>query len=214
MGLSKSERRVAIWVGVGIGVAVSSMLVRVALQKKNEQMSNLPGNYDSLRTAVGGKPFPTVPAELRERFSNALVVHYEGNASEHPPYVKNWVIESAGSFRSERLFVLVEEESASEGNGTSEEEPVFRYFRASEAQVTLKSGVKADELKAVLDEERFQVIGTNSETGNPIVQFRDISPQGIRKAIAELKGFAGLVVSVSLSPFPSPPRQIPHTESR
>lgn len=213
MGLSKSERRVAIWVGVGIGVAVSSMLVRVALQKKNEQMSNLPGNFDSLSTAVGGKPFPFVPAELRERFSNAVVVHYEGNASEQPSTVKNWVIESAGSFRSERLFVLVEE-STGEGHGTSEEEPAFRFFRASEAQVTLKSGVEADDLKAVLDEERFQVIGTNSQNGNPIVQFRDISPPGIRKALAELKGFAGLVDSASLSPFPPPPRQISHTESR
>ena len=213
MGLSKSERRVAIWVGVGIGVAVSSMLVRVALQKKNEQMSNLPGNFDSLRTAVGGKPFPSVPAELRERFSNAVVVHYEGNASGQPSTVKNWVIESAGSFRSERLFVLVEE-STGEGHGTSEEEPAFRFFRASEAQVTLKSGVEADDLKAVLDEERFQVIGTNSQNGNPIVQFRDISPPGIRKALAELKGFAGLVDSASLSPFPPPPREISHTESR
>ncbi|MDA9962678.1 hypothetical protein N9D63_07315 [Opitutales bacterium] len=213
MGLSKSERRVAIWVGVGIGVAVSSMLVRVALQKKNEQMSNLPGNFDSLRTAVGGKPFPSVPTELRERFSNAVVVHYEGNASGHPSPVKNWVIESAGSFRSERLFVLVEE-STGEGNGTSEEEPPFRFHRASEAQVTLKLGVQADDLKAVLDEERFQVIGTNSQNGNPIVQFRDISPLGIRKALAELKGFAGLVDSAALSPFPPPPRQISHTESR
>ena len=213
MGLSKSERRVAIWVGVGIGVAVSSMLVRVALQKKNEQMSNLPGNFDSLRTAVGGKPFPSVPTELRERFSNAVVVHYEGNASGHPSPVKNWVIESAGSFRSERLFVLVEE-STGEGNGTSEEEPPFRFHRASEAQVTLKLGVQADDLKAVLDEERFQVIGTNSQNGNPIVQFRDISPPGIRKALAELKGFAGLVDSAALSPFPPPPRQISHTESR
>ena len=213
MGLSKSERRVAIWVGVAIGVAASSMLVRVALQKKNEQMANLPGNFDSLRTAVGGKPFPSIPVELGERFSNAVVVHYEGNASGQPSTVKNWVIESAGSFRSERLFVLVEE-STGEGNGTSEEEPAFRFFRASEAQVTLKSGVQADDLEAVLDEERFQVIGTNSQTGNPIVQFRDISPPGIRKAIAELKGFAGLVDSASLSPFPPPPRQISHTESR
>ncbi|MFP6892994.1 MAG: hypothetical protein VCA18_04540, partial [Opitutales bacterium] len=187
----------AIWVGVGIGVAVSSMLVRVALQKKNEQMSNLPGNFDSLRTAVGGKPFPSVPDELRERFSNAVVVHYEGNASGHPSPVKNWVIESAGSFRSERLFVLVEE-STGEGNGASEEEPTFRYFRASEAQVKLKSGVETDDLKDVLDEERFQVIGTNSQNGNPIVQFRDISPPGIRKAIAQLKGFAGLVSDASL----------------
>jgi hypothetical protein len=213
MGLSKSERRVAIWVGVGIGVAVSSILVRVALEKKNEQMSNLAGNFDSLRTAVGGKPFPSVPAELRERFSNAVVVHYEGNASGHPSPVKNWVIALRGSFRSEKLFVLVEE-STGEGNGTSEEEPTFRFFRASEAQVKLKSGVETDDLKAVLDEKRFQVIGTNSQNGNPIVQFRDISPPGIRKALAELKGFAGLVDSASLSPFPPPPRQISHTESR
>ena len=210
MGLSKTERRVAIWVGVGIGVAVSSMLVRVALQKKNEQMSNLPGNFDSLRTAVGGKPFPSVPVELGERFSNAVVVHYEGNATGHPSPVKNWVIESVGSFRSERLFVLVEE---STGKGTSEEQRTLRFFRASEAQVTLKSGVQADDLEAVLDEERFQLIGTNSQTGNPIVQFRDISPRGIRKAIAELKGFSGLVSAAALSPFPPPPRQVPHTES-
>ena len=55
MGLSKSERRVAIWVGVGIGVAVSSMLVRVALQKKNEQMSNLPGHFELPENGSGRK---------------------------------------------------------------------------------------------------------------------------------------------------------------
>jgi hypothetical protein len=199
---------VAIWVGVTIGVVASSILVRVALQKKNEQMANLPGNYDSRKTAVGGKPFPSVPPELGEDFPNAVVVHYEGNVTEHPPFVKKWVLESAGSFRSERLFILVEEELASEERSTSKVERVFRYFRASEAQVTLKSGVKIDELKDLLDEESFQIIGINSKTGNPIVQFRDISPLGIRKAIAELKALTGVVVSVSLSRFPSPPRQI------
>ena len=141
-----------------------------------------------------------------------MVVHYEGNATGHPSPVKNWVIESAGSFRSERLFVLVEE-SIGDSNDTSEDEPTLRFFRASEAQVTLKSGVEAEDLKAVLDEERFQLIGTNSQTDNPIVQFRDVSPPGIRKAIAELKGFSGLVSAAALSPFPPPPRQVPHTES-
>lgn len=213
MGLSKSERRVAIWVGVGIGVAVSSMLVRVALQKKDERMANLPGNYDSQKTAVGGKAFPSVPNELRERFPNAVVVHYEDNASGVKSSVRNWVIESAGSFRSERLFVLAQETTIEE-NGTLEREPIFRYFRASEAQVTLQQGVKANDLEAVLDEESFQVIGTNSQNGNLIVQFRDISPSGIRKSMTELKGLARLVRTASPSPFPPPPRQASHAESR
>jgi len=200
-------------VGVTIGLAASSMLVRFALQKKNEQMANLPGNYESLETAVGGKPFPPVPAELGERFPNAVVVHYEGNASDRSSTSGMWVIESAGSFRSERLFILAEE-SIEEVNGSADVEPAFSFFRASEAQVTLHSGVDPDELRAILDKERFQIIGINSRTGDPIVQLRDISPPEIRKAIDDLKSFERVVKAVSLSPFPPPPRQVSHTESR
>ena len=217
MGASKSERRVAIGVGIVIGVAVSSMLVRVALQKKAEKDANRLGNFESQVTAKDGKPFSAVPLELRERFPNAVVVHYEDNATEGPGDLptagRSWVIETVGSFRSERLFVLVDEIQRDE-NGTGMEEPNLRYFRASEALVKTVKGVRQDALEEALDGERFSVIGENSKTGMLVVQFRDVSPVGLRSAIRDLRDLTGLVDEVSPSPFVPPPRQCNPHESR
>ena len=70
MGASKGEKRVAMWVGIAIGVAVSSMLVRYALDKKDQRLADRPGNYSSLMTAKDAKPFHPVPMEAMERFPN------------------------------------------------------------------------------------------------------------------------------------------------
>ena len=217
MGASKSERRLAMWVGIVIGVAVSSMLVRFALQKKGEKDANRPGNFESQLTAMEGKPFSPVPVELRERFPNAVVVHYEENATEGPgeltAAMRSWVVETVGSFRSERLFVLVDEIRSDE-NEAPTEEPVLRYLRASEALVRLMEGVTGNALEKALDGERFSVIGKNSETGKIVVQFRDVSPLGMRTAIRDLSDLKGILTEVSPYPFAPPKRQRIRPESR
>ena len=208
MGASKGEKRVAMWVGIAIGVAVSSMLVRYALDKKDQRLADRPGNYSSLMTAKDAKPFHPVPMEATERFPNAIVVHYEENATEGPgelPAAKrSWVIETMGSFRSERLFALVDE-LQEDGSGTSTESPKLRFSRASEAWVELTNGTKPEELEAALDRDRFRVIGGNSKTSEIVVQFRDISPTGIRNAIRELGAFQDMVQRARIAPIgPSP----------
>ena len=208
MGASKGEKRVAMWVGIAIGVAVSSMLVRYALDKKDKRLANRPGNYSSLMTAKDAKPFHPVPMEAMERFPNAIVVHYEENATEGPgelPAAKrSWVIETMGSFRSERLFALVAE-LQEDGSGISTESPKLRFSRASEAWVELTNGTKPEELEATLDRDRFRVIGENSKTSEIVVQFRDVSPTGIRNAIRELGAFQDIVQRARIVPIgPSP----------
>ncbi len=207
MGASKSERRLAIWVGIIIGVAASSMLVKTALQRKDEKDANRPGNFESLRTAKEGKPFDAVPEELRERFPNAIVVYFEQNATvgpgDLPAAMRSWVIETTGSFRSERLFVLADE-IRRDANGTKAQEVRMRYSRASEALVKIRTGVTRDHLEELLDGRRFKVIGKNKRTDELVVQFRDVSPKGVRTAIRSLVSLRKVVEKVSPSPFVLP----------
>ena len=75
MAISKKERRFSIWIGIAIGVAVSSMLVRFALNKKAEQTKERPGNYKSLKTAVNGSPFAPIPIEITNYIPHGIVVY-------------------------------------------------------------------------------------------------------------------------------------------
>jgi hypothetical protein len=47
--------------GIAIGVAISSMLVRYALQKKAQQTMDRPGHYKSLKCGADGSPFSSNP---------------------------------------------------------------------------------------------------------------------------------------------------------
>lgn len=186
----------AIWVGVAIGVAVSSLLVRHAFQVKEEQTANRPGNYESLKTALGGLAFAPVPDGLREKLPNGVVVHYEENASASLPGLeaaeRSWVVETAGAFRSERLFVLVEKLAGSDS---------LRLFRASELYLGPRPGVTAEDVEEALDGERFRILGRNEESGDFLVQIREFHPQEIRKAHEELRGMDDLVENTRPVPF-------------
>ena len=57
MGLNKKDRRISIWIGIIIGVTLSSMLFRYAIKDKNERSLLRPGSYESNITAVEGLPF-------------------------------------------------------------------------------------------------------------------------------------------------------------
>ncbi|NBQ03243.1 MAG: hypothetical protein EBU27_08535, partial [Opitutae bacterium] len=97
MGLNKKDRRISIWIGVIIGVTISSLLFRYAINDKNERASKRPGSYESNMTAVGYHTFPGIPNSIRDAIPHGLVLHYESNFSvleETSSRNVCWVIES------------------------------------------------------------------------------------------------------------------------
>jgi ABC-type antimicrobial peptide transport system permease subunit len=116
MSISKKERSFSIWIGIAIGVALSSMLVRYALEKKETQTKERPGNYESLQCASGGEPFHPLPEPIKEKIPYGIVVYFENNQTtedfNQTVFQRSWIIESSGSFRSERLFIWLRNDQA------------------------------------------------------------------------------------------------------
>ena len=197
MSLSKKERTLSIWIGIAIGVTCSSMLVRYALDVKEKQIQNRPGNYDSLKTASVQTPFPSLPEPVTKKIPHGIVVYFDQNESitvEHSSgSTRKWIIETAGAFRSERLFILVEE--------TPDAPSQYHYSRASEFYLKTNDNYDQDRLEEKLDPERYQIIGKNSKSGEWILQIKDISPSGIRSSLKELALFKPIVEGVRLSPW-------------
>ena len=182
MGLGKRERRFTIAIGLIIGVTASSMLVRHALKVKDEQASQKPGNYNSQHSAVGNVEFPSLPEMVKKAVPNGIVVFYEANrtsVSNNPNQsVNSWVLETSGSFRSERLFILAE---------VSPNDPRdVKFYRASEIYVGLKKAYSEDDLESLLTEEQYKIIGQNSASSEYIVQIRQFSPTDIAAALEYL----------------------------
>ena len=198
MSLGKKERRITIAIGLIIGVTASSMLVRHALDIKSEKTAQRPGNYTSLQTAVGNVPFLPLPKAVSTAIPSGIVVHYEENRSSlsgsHLNKVNSWVIETTGSFRSERLFILVEQELESSSN--------IQLFRAAEFYIRLKNDNMLDSFENLLDEDLFHIIGRNHSTDELIVQSRNFSPTDLEKAINFLKA-TNLITSTRLPPWVS-----------
>jgi hypothetical protein len=183
MGLGKKERRFTIAIGLIIGVTASSMLVRHALDVKDEQASQKPGNYNSLHSAVGNVEFPPLPEKVKKAVPNGIVVFYEDNRTsvsrDADQMVNSWVIETSGSFRSERLFVLAEV------SAINPEE--VKFYRASEIYVGLGDAYPWGEFENLLPEEQFRMIGQNSVSSEYIVQIRHFSPTDITLALEYLE---------------------------
>ncbi len=183
MGLGKKERRFTIAIGLIIGVTASSMLVRHALDVKDEQASQKPGNYNSLHSAVGNVEFPPLPEKVKKAVPNGIVVFYEDNRTSVSngghQVVNSWVIETSGSFRSERLFILAEVSA-------SDPEDV-KFYRASEIYVGLGDAYSWDDLENLLPEEQYRMIGQNSVSSEYIVQIRHFSPTDIALALEHLE---------------------------
>ena len=198
MSLGKKERIIIIAIGLTIGVTASSMLVRHALDIKKEKTALRPGNYKSLHTAVGNIPFPPLPESVSTAIPSGIVVHYEENRSSlsgsHFNKVNSWVIETTGSFRSERLFILAEQELKSASN--------IQLFRAAEIYIRLRNENIMDSLENLLDEDLFHIIGRNHSTDELIVQSRNFSPTDLEKAINFLKA-TNLITSTRLPPWVS-----------
>ena len=183
MGLGKKERRFTIAIGLIIGVSASSLLVRHALDLKDEQASQKPGNYNSLHSAVGNVEFPPLPEKVKKAVPNGIVVFYEDNRTsvsrDTNRVFNSWVIETSGSFRSERLFVLAEV-SASNAEDV-------KFYRASEIYVGLGDAYSWDEFENLLPKEQFRMIGRNSLSSEYIVQIRHFSPTDIALSLEQLE---------------------------
>lgn len=213
MSISKKERTLSIWIGLAIGITLSSLLFRYALNEKEAKTRQRPGNFEGNTTAQGSS-FDPIPEAVAKKISGGIVVFFDKNesiceshAAEKTP---KWVIETSGAFRSERLFILIEQ--------NPEEKNSHRFFRASELYVKstielawpvkplalLRLAAKASQsssASSVLSPERHRLIGTNERTGEWILQIKDISPSGIRSSLAEFKGLSGLIEQVRLSPW-------------
>ena len=202
MAISKKERSLSIWVGIAIGVAVSSMLVRYALQKKTEQTQERPGNYKSQTCAANGSPFDALPDQIKRKIPHGIVVYFENNQTvtdNHSAlHTRTWIIESAGSFRSERLFVSVKQKST---QSSFQDEGEFFFHRASELYLKPCPGVKKINIENSLDLEEYKIIGRNSKTDEWILQIKDFSPGGFRNSLHQLNGMKNLISTINLIPW-------------
>jgi len=179
MGLNKKDRRISIWIGVIIGVTISSLLFRYAINDKNERASKRPGSYESNMTAVGYHTFPGIPNSIRDAIPQGLVLHYESNFSIfEETSSKNvcWVIESSGALRSERLFILAELDPS--------ETPAF--YLASEMYITASENTTFEMLEQQLPEENFRILGQNQRTSEYILQIKEFDPRKFREVLRQL----------------------------
>ncbi len=53
MSISKKERTLSIWIGLAIGITLSSLLFRYALNEKEAKTRQRPGNFEGNTTAQG-----------------------------------------------------------------------------------------------------------------------------------------------------------------
>ena len=179
MGLNKKDRRFSIWIGVIIGVTISSLLFRYAINDKNERASKRPGSYESNMTAVGDRTFPGIPNSIRDAIPQGLVLHYESNFSIfEETSSKNvcWVIESSGALRSGRLFILAELDPS--------ETPAF--YLASEMYITASENTTFEMLEQQLPEENFRILGQNQRTSEYILQIKEFDPRKFREVLRQL----------------------------
>lgn len=194
MGLNKKDRRISIWIGVIIGVTLSSMLFRYAIKDKNERSQLRLGSYDSNLTAIENSPFPLVPSEIRKAIPRGLVLYHEGNQSISDAENNKtdcWIIESSGALRSERLFLLVE----------IQRDGKAKFFRASELYITAKTGIKESDLSRQLPADDFRILGQNERTSEFIMQIKEFSPSKLRYYLRNLPSLFKNIINVRLYPW-------------
>jgi hypothetical protein len=198
MGLNKKDRRISIWIGIIIGVTLSSMLFRYAINDKNERSSMRLGSYDSNVTAVGNIPFPEIPKLIKDSIPRGLVLHFENNFSVSRPNETNgtdcWVIESGGVLRSERLFILAE------NNGSAKVD----FYRASELYVTATENSDLKDLEKELPEDNFRILGQNKKTLEYILQIKEFYPGKLREYLQQIPIQFKSIKEVRLYPWLPP----------
>lgn len=199
MGLNKKDRRISIWLGIIIGVTLSSMLFRYAINDKNHRSSTRPGSYDSNVTAVGNLPFPEIPKLIKDTIPRGLVLHFENNFSVSRPDdtigTDSWIIESVGVLRSERLFILAENNRNAKVD----------FYRASELYITATENCDLKDLEEELPEDNFRILGQNKKTLEYILQVKEFYPGKLKEFLKQLPFQFRTIKEVRLYPW-LPPR--------
>lgn len=199
MGLNKKDRRISIWLGIIIGVTLSSMLFRYAINDKNHRSSTRPGSYDSNVTAVGNLPFPEIPKLIKDTIPRGLVLHFENNFSVSRPDdtigTDSWIIESVGVLRSERLFILAENNRNAKVD----------FYRASELYITAIENCDLKDLEEELPEDNFRILGQNKKTLEYILQVKEFYPDKLKEFLKQLPFQFRTIKEVRLYPW-LPPR--------
>ena len=182
--LNKKERGVTITVGLTIGIILSFGLVSRWKEDRDAYQKNLPGNYDSNRTAYGKTLSEPPPESIQEEYPGGRVLYHvhEANASVTLPgkaLPENiWILTTNnGSYK----FVRVEQ-AAADGNATG----TLSLYRGAEIFAWTSPGTSEDELRDALPEGRYNLLGKNELRGCYLVQFREVSPEGLPEALGEL----------------------------
>ncbi len=185
VALNKKERNLTIAVGLTIGVAISWGLLSRWQQDRDELAKNLPGNYDSNRTAHGQPMSVPPPMEIQERYPGGRVLYHvaEVNSSvilpAHDAPKQIWILTAKnGKYK----FVRVEQAVPVDANAT----PLLSLYRGAEVFAWTRPGVSEDDLRDTLPEERYNLLGKNDRRGCYLIQFREVSPAGLPAAMREL----------------------------
>lgn len=183
--LNKKERNLTIAVGVTIGVVLSWGLITRWQEDRDEIEKNLPGKYDSNVTAHGIPMTKPPPQDIQNQFPGGRVLYHlpDANASvtlpgsEPPEHI--WILTTKnGSYK----FVRVEQAKAGDANSTG---PISLY-RGAEVFAWTRPGVSEDDFRAALPADRFNLLGENARRGCYLVQFREVSPEGLPNALRTL----------------------------
>ena len=184
MTLNKKERGLTITAGLAIGIILSFGLLSRWQKDRDEIEKNLPGNYDSNRTAYGQALSTPPPATICERYPGGRVLYHltEANASVslpgQPAPEQIWILTTKnGSYK----FVRVEQ-AAGDGNATG----ALWLYRGAEIFAWTRPGASEDDLREALPEDRYNLLGRNERRGCYLVQFREVSPAGLPTALREL----------------------------
>ena len=183
--LNKKERNLTIAVGVTIGVTLSWSLLSMWKDDREAFEKNLPGNYDSNRTAHGQPLAVPPPMKIQARYPGGRVLYHvdEVNSSvilpDQPVPEQVWILTTRnGKYK----FVRVEQAVPVDANAA----PVLNLYRGAEVFAWTRPGVSEDDLRDTLPEERYNLLGKNDRRGCYLIQFREVSPAGLPAAMREL----------------------------
>ncbi len=184
MALKKKERGLAIGVGITFGVLVSWWIINLWMQSRREQQQNLPGNYDSNVTVYGKAMTYAPPEEIQEKYPKGRVLFHaeEVNATSTLPEQaaeQIWILMTqSGRYK----FVRVDQAPRADANATAE----LSLYRGAEVFVWAQPGVDEEEIGDTLPEDQYRILGTHSQKGCYVVQFKNVTPEGLPTALREL----------------------------
>ena len=125
-------------------------------------------------------------------------LHFENNFSVSRTHEENctdcWIIESGGVLRSERLFVLAENNRGAKVD----------FYRASELYITASESCDLKDLEKELPEDNFRILGQNKKTLEYILQVKEFYPGKLKEFLQQLPIQFRSIKQVRLYPWLPP----------